>query len=64
MTEVKIDNIFEMSIQNWVDSYVFQIFSSTFVFLKKIGWGPPQGLVKKWVQAKSHLNTVKQIMGL
>ena len=42
----------------------FKHFWFTFVFLKKISWGPPHGLVKKWVQAESHLNTVKQIMCL
>ena len=44
---VKINNLFEISTKNWVDSYVFQSFSSTFFFLEKFAWGPPQGSVKK-----------------
>ena len=45
---VKTNIIFGISIKNWVELCLFQIFSRALFFAEKFTRGPPQGWVKKW----------------
>jgi hypothetical protein len=50
---VKIDIIFWISIENWVDLYLIQLFLRIFIFIEKFICTPPQGTFKKWFLSKS-----------
>ena len=49
---VKTDVIFEISIKNWVDPYMFHIFLKISIFVENLTWTPPQGCLKNWFLSK------------
>ncbi len=56
--------IFGISIENWVDRYMFRIFSRMFFFAEKFSPGSPLAHGKKWGQSKSQLDSRKQVRTL
>ncbi len=49
---VKTNMIFRISIENWVELSIFQLFWRTFIFFEKFAPGRPQDWPKKWISRK------------
>ena len=50
---VKTNIIFGISIENWVDSCMFQVFPKIFIFHWKLTLYSPPGISKKWCLSKT-----------